>query len=305
MRIVTCWKWVALGICMILVQPATAGFRHDGDVSVRIDDTSDRSSRRQYRLRYSPELQIDEKWSLQAFIASGDAYGSAYNTFDDNDDEIHLRRLFTRFADGDDKIEFGVIPPYKGRVSSVGLSKEGWIRGVRAVRGVAGGAVEVVLGNLSNLDASRAFTSSFDLSYIEVEYSARLDQSWSFELGAEEILDDRFVRGEMRFHTKRDWVLAAELIHNTDAGDSKVVLSAEREIASPVGALEWFTYYTHTGSDFGLRAELSEDFLDVGHALATKIESDIAAFPLAGWFAELEIYEDQSRIKAGIQLSLK
>ena len=32
------------------------------------------------------------------------------------------------------KTELGIIPTYKGRVSSTGLSKDGWITGIRHVR---------------------------------------------------------------------------------------------------------------------------------------------------------------------------
>ena len=289
---------------LLLSAPCAAEFAYDGDISVRYDDASDRSSRSQYRFRLKPQYSLDNGWSFHGFIATGDEFESAYNTIDDDDDELHIRRLFARYADGDNKVEVGVIPPYKGRVSSTGLSKEGWIRGVRVVRGTRKGAFEVVVGDLEDLRASRALGSPFDLSYLELEYSARINQAWSFEIGGEEILEDRFVRGEVRYTNDNQATLAAEVIHNTSTSDSKVVLSTVKEFSRPWGAMEWFTYYTYTGSDFGRRAELSEDFLDVGHALATILEGPFSRSGRFGWFAELEIYEDLSRIKLGIEISL-
>ena len=279
-----------------------ADFGYDGDLSLRFDDTSDRSSRTQYRLRLQPRYMLDDNWSFHGFIATGDDFDSAYNTIDDNDDHVYLRRLFARYSDGDNKIEIGAIPPYKGRVSSTGLSKEGWIRGVRVVRGLRTGAFEVVLGDLEDLRASRALTSPFDLTYVEVEYSAQINDTWSFEIGGEEILEDRFVRSEIRYATQNDAAFAAELIHNTDAGASKFVLSALKEFSAGATSAEWFTYYTYTSSEFGPRAELSEDFLEVGHALATKLEGGFTRFQQLGWFAELELYEEQSRVKLGFEV---
>lgn len=299
------WSRLILWTILVLLNvPSLAEFSHDSDLSIRIDDPSDRRSRNQYRLRLRPSWSFGSGWSAHAFVATGDQFDSAYNTMSNNDDGIHTRRLFLRYQRDDSKIELGVIPPYKGRVSSTGLSKEGWVRGARGVLGMPNGALEFVAGALRELDASQALSSRFEFDYFEVEYSARFDETWSYELGAEKMFDDRFLRGEIRYESERHPTVTAELIHNATASSSKFVLSALKEIERPRGTLEWFTYYTYSEEKFGQRAELAEDFLEFGHALATSLEGRVSSFERLNWFAELEVYEDLTRIKLGLELSL-
>lgn len=283
-----------------------AQLAHDSDLSVRLDDSSDRDLRGQYRLRIRPDYSFSDNWSMHAFIATGDEFESAYNTIDDSDDQINVRRLFARYqvANGS-KLEVGVIPPFKGRVSSTGLSKEGWIRGARGVWMTRSGAVELVIGSLDDLRSSEALTADFDLDYFEFEYSGRLNEEWSFELGAERMFDSRFLRTEIRYAPAGSASIAGELIHNTTEGSSKVVLSTLRELSWSAQTIEWFTYYSYTGPDFGRRADLAEDFLEFGHALATKLEGGFKRFDRLGWFAELEVYENRSRLKLGFELDLR
>lgn len=297
-------RWAVCVAVILLPAPCLAEFAHRSDLSIRLDDTTDRSSRSQYRLRIRPEFSISPDWSLHGFIATGDRFGSAYNTFNDDEDGIHVRRLFARYEQNGSKIEVGVIPPYKGRVSSTGLSKEGWIRGARGVLRTRAGALELVVGDLQEIDADKALSSQFEVNYLEFEYSARIDESWSFEIGAEDMFEDRFVRGELRVEREGRATLAAELIRNTSTDSSKVVLSALKEFERPGGTIEWFTYYTYSDREFGQRAELAEDFLDFGHALATKLEGEVSGFDRFAWFAELEFYEDLSRIKLGLEVAL-
>ena len=293
-------------LCVALFAAATcfADFDYKSDVSIRLDDTSDRSSRSQYRFRFNPEYDFDNGWSVHGFVSTGDDYDSAYNTIDENDDDIHIRRLFARYEHGDSKLEAGVIPPYKGRVSSTGLSKEGWIRGLRSVWGMENGAFEIVVGDLEDLRASRALSGEFDLNYVEVEYSGQLNEAWSFELGGEELFDDHFLRGEIRYLAKSNAYWALELIHNTSTSNSKTILSTLRDIERPQAPVEWFVYYSYTATGFGPRAELSEDFLEVGHAIATKLKSAFPAFKRLEWFTEIELYEETARIKAGLEFAL-
>ncbi len=293
-------------LCLALFASAAslADFDYNGDVSIRLDDTSDRSSRSQYRLRFNPRYDFGNGWSVHGFVSTGAEFDSAYSTIDDNDDEIHVRRLFMRYERGGSKLEAGVIPPYKGRVSSTGLSKEGWIRGLRSVWGTEDGAFEIVAGDLEDLRASRALSGDFDLNYIEVEYSGQLNETWSFELGGEELFDDRFLRGEIRYLAKSGAYWALELIHNTSTSNSKAILSTLRDLEAPQNPIEWFVYYSYTATGFGPRAELSEDFLEVGHAIATRLKGAIPMFERLEWFTEIELYEDTARIKAGFELSL-
>lgn len=283
---------------------ANAEFGHDSDMAVRLDERSDRDLRAQYRFRLRPSFVVNEQWSWHGFIATGSEFESAYNTIDDNDDQLHVRRLFARYETGQGKLEFGVIPPFKGRVSSTGLSKEGWIKGARGVVRTASGAFEVVLGDLEDLRSKNALSKDFSLNYTEFEYSADIDDRWSYELGAERMFDSRFLRTELRFRPRQGAAVTGEFIHNFTSGSSKFVISQQKEFSFSNGDLEWFAYYTYTGEDFGRRADLSEDFLEFGHAVAAKLEGGFSSFDRAGWFAELEVYENSSRLKLGFELSL-
>ena len=236
--------------------PGAADFSHRSDLSVRLDGGSDRSLRGQYRLRLRPALSFGDAWSLHGFVATGREFKSAYDTIDD-DVVVHVRRLFARLERDGGKLEVGVVPPYKGRVSSTGLSKEGWLRGARIVRALPSGALEFVVGDLSDLRAKTALSSPFDVDYYEVEYSGRLGGTWSFEIGGESMFGDRFVRGELRYRSRREVDWAAELVRNLSVDSSKVVFSASKRFSGPASGVEWFSYYTYTGSEFGLRAELS------------------------------------------------
>lgn len=298
-------RLLILTAALLVSTTGAAQISHDTDVSVRLDDSSDRDTRGQYRLRIRPRIDVDDRWSLHAFVATGEEFESAYNTIDENDDQIHVRRLFARYElETGSKLEVGVIPPFKGRVSSTGLSKEGWIRGARGVLRRSGGAIEVVVGSLDDLRASQALGAEFDVDYYEVEYSAQPSETWSFELGAERMFDSRFFRTELRFEPQGRASLAAELIHNVSEDSSKLVLSALREFSWSDHPLEWFTYYSYTGQGFGRRADLAEDFLEFGHALATKLEGGLSRSDRISWFAELEIYENRTRAKLGIEVDL-
>ena len=118
------------------------------DIQVRYDNRSNRPSREQYRLRYYPSLAITSAWSVNSFVVTGDDFSSSHNTFgSDNTDYLYARRLYLRHETGSGKTELGVIPTYKGRVSSTGLSKDGWITGVRHVKQLQNDtAIEIVVG---------------------------------------------------------------------------------------------------------------------------------------------------------------
>lgn len=276
----------------------------EGDLAIRFDKTRDRRERFQYRLRLDPVYEASSRWSVHAFVATGDLFPSAFNTIGRNDDEIHVRRLFARYAVGDSKIEMGVIPPFKGRVSSTGLSDEGWIRGVRGVLAIGPGRLEVVAGQLDDLRASRALGLLEHVNYGEVEYSGVLTGDLSFELAVDYMLEDAFLRGEIRYDTGFAGTLAAEFIHNIDQNDDKIVLSVDKSFEFRKGTLDWFTYYAYAGNDFGGRALLTEDFLELGHALSTQLSSAFANRERLSWFLELQFYEGRSRGMLGLEFDL-
>lgn len=96
-------------------------FKQKLDVQLRADDRSNRHIRYQYRLRYYPQFVVNNDWSLNSFVVTGDEYGSSHNTLDDgNADYLYMRRLYLRHKGDYGKTEIGVVPTYKGRVSSSG-----------------------------------------------------------------------------------------------------------------------------------------------------------------------------------------
>ena len=255
---------------------------------------------KQYRFRWDPEYSFNEQWSLHAFVATGAAFPSAYNTFGERDD-LHVRRFFGRWTQGDHKLEFGAIPPYKGRVSSTGLSDEGWIRGVRGVFAVGRDRLEFVAGDLSDLRASNALSSPYDLNYYEVEYSGQINDAISYEIGGERMFDENYLRTELRLTTKSDYAWSAEIVHGFKSGATKNVLSFLAPFSFQYGALEWFTYYSYVPVDFGARAVLTEDFLSFDHAFGTLFEYRDNRLARLKWFAEFESGDARDRIKLGFE----
>ena len=280
---------------------AAAEFRQEGDVSIRYDDRSDRPSREQYRVRWSPEFSFSSQWSVHAYVATGAAFPSAYNTFGENDD-LNVRRLFGRWTDGEHKLEFGVIPPFKGRVSSTGLSDEGWIRGVRGVFALGSDRLEFVVGDLNDLRASHAFSSAFDLNYYEVEYSGQFSDTVSYELGGERMLGENYLRTELRITNRSDLAWSAEFVHGFDSNSTTSTLCFLAPFSFWHGELEWFTYYSYVPLDFGARAILTEDFLGFDHALGTLAEYRHSALKRVKWFAELETGDARNRVKLGLEV---
>ena len=297
---VSIYRFIPL-VLVLLSSGITAGeFQHEGDVSVRYDNRSDRPSREQYRLRWWPKFDFENQWSVHAYVATGAAFPSAYNTFGGSD-ELNVRRLFGRWADGGHKLEFGVIPPYKGRVSSTGLSDEGWIRGVRGVIAFRDDRLEIVVGDLNSLRASRAFSSPLELNYFEVEWSGRLNDVISYELGGERMLEENYLRTELRLTTRSDYAWSAEFVHSLTSNSTKSTISFLAPFSYQHGQLKWFTYYSYVPLEFGARAILTEDFLGFDHALGTKLEYRHSRLKRVKWFAEFEIGDARNRVKLGFE----
>ena len=290
-----------LGAALACGGTAGAEFRHEGDVSVRYDDRSDRPSREQYRVRWSPEYVFKERWSIHAYVATGAAFPSAYNTFGQSGD-LNVRRLFGRWSNGDNKVEFGVIPPFKGRVSSTGLSDEGWLRGARGVLALGADRLELVVGDLNDLRAANAFSAPFELNYYEVEYSGQFNDAVSYELGGERMLDENYLRTELRLTSRSEFSWTAEFVHAFKSNATKSTVSFLAPFALSHGELEWFTYYSYVPLEFGGRAILTEDFLGFDHALGTLFEYRHAGLERVKWFAELEVGDARDRVKLGFEM---
>lgn len=301
-------KWTLTLLCLILAftAPCEAGeIRAKLDTSVRLDAQSGKDSRWQYRIRFYPQFKLNNNLSFNAFVNTGDSFASSYNTLDDSSaDYFYLRRLYLRHQQGQGKTELGVIPTYKGPVSSTGLSKDGWITGARQVFAVnPHSQLEFVIGELDHLDKPSAFQSVHKLNYFEMEYSSALSQRTSFEFSVERMLEANFMRAELRHNLTSEQQYALELIHRLDTDNVKVVLSIEHSLTLFNHQAWLFAYYSYVDGRFGPRAELTEDFLDTGHAVSTELKGAVGFASALQWFAKLEHYQrsQTSRFQVGLQ----
>ncbi|MDY6975091.1 MAG: hypothetical protein SVW51_02565, partial [Pseudomonadota bacterium] len=265
----------------------------------------------QYRLRYYPSVALTSAWSLNSFVVTGDDFSSSHNTFgSDNTDYLYARRLYLRHENDYGKTELGVIPTYKGRVSSTGLSKDGWITGIRHVRQLANDtAIEVVTGQLANADASEAFDIGGEDTYFEVEYSAKMGQRHSYEASFEKMLGGTFARGEYRFRVNEEDTAFVELVQRIDENAAKIVVGTSGEFAASAFntsyPVEYFAYYSYINNNFGERAELIEDFLGTGHGGSLEFSGVLSEKNDVEWFVRADVVDSVSRLLAGIKLSFE
>lgn len=294
-----------LGLAVVTPVVAASNANWGVSLDTRFDARSDKNPRYQYRVRGSGQVFLSNPaWSVNGFVATGDGFGSSYNTIeDDADHDLELRRLFLRYQGQDFKTEVGVIPPFKGRVSSTGLSKDGWITGVRHVHGYGSdGKFEVVVGSLAFEPEPGIQNVEADWDYYEFEYSAKYSEQLSYELSLEKMLGDEFIRGEIRYAFTEDKVMSVEVVDKLSDNKPKVVVTLEGETSDDYLFDEYFLYYAYVNPDFGQRAELIEDFVDVGHSVSAEVKGKIAQFNKTKWFSKLEFYEGQSRFQLGLSM---
>ena len=279
------------------------------DIQVRYDNRSNRPSREQYRLRYYPSLAITSAWSVNSFVVTGDDFSSSHNTFgSDNTDYLYARRLYLRHESESGKTELGIIPTYKGRVSSTGLSKDGWITGVRHVKQLQNDtAIEIVFGQLVNAEASEAFNIGGEDEYFEIEYSAKMGQRHSYEASFERMLNGTFARAEYRLRINERDTAFIELVQRTDESAAKVVVGTSGEFAASAFntsyPIEYFAYYSYIDSSFGERAELIEDFLGTGHGGSLEFSGVLSEKHDVEWFIRADVVDSVSRLLVGVKLS--
>ncbi|MDF2176719.1 hypothetical protein P2G88_00460 [Aliiglaciecola sp. CAU 1673] len=301
---------VRLFFCLLFIlpcQPVAAdehGFGAKWDFSSRADKRTERDSRAQYRLRFYPQYQFDDNWSVHAFAVTGNAFSSSYNTVDDgNSDHFYLRRLYLRYQQGEGKTEVGVIPTYKGDVASTGLSQHGWITGLRHVLPLSDGRLELVAGELAHVDDPNAFQAFENFNYFEMEYSGRLSPRTGYEISLERMTGSNYVRGELRHRTDKDTIYAVEVIDKLDSNRLKVLVSLGKNLDLWGQKTQLFAHVSHTDEDLGLRAELTEDFLDTGYALAAELKGKFSPKSALSWFAKIERYQESktNRLQLGLQ----
>ena len=281
-----------------------ATWGHKLDLQVRADDRSGEALRYQYRARYYPSLAFSERWSAHSFLVTGDEFGSSHNTLDDGAaDFVYMRRVYLRHQGAYGKTEVGVIPTYKGRVSSTGLSKDGWIKGLRHVRDLPRSKVEVVIGQLDSVDPADALETPSEIDYVEVEYSAQIDDATSYELSAERMTQANFLRGELRREFSSNFTGFVEVVARLDASRTKFILGSDSTVNVFGSETELSAYYAYVSEDFGLRADLTEDFLGTGHGLSLELSSSFGETAW-DWFLRFDGTEDRSRFIGGVKWSI-
>lgn len=273
------------------------------DAQVRYDNRSDQSNRSQFRLRFYPQLNFNDQWSLHSFVVTGDDFSSSHNTFGDEDsDQIAVRRIYLRRTHALGKTELGIIPTYKGRVSATGMSKDGWFQGIRHVyEAKPGHQLELVAGAINSTDPNKALSFTDDLNLFEFEYSATINEQFSMEFGLERIIEGNYLRTEVRFRqSERVWF--AEVVRRVDEAENKLVLGLDSVFTVGQYPLEMYAYYAYVSTQFGLRAELTEDYLGNGHGGSVEVSG---ALPMAqlDWFSRIDMVGNTRRVLIGLKRS--
>jgi len=288
----------------ITVNATAVEFNQKLDLQVRADERSSNKMRYQYRARYYPSLVFTDALSVHAFVATGDEFGSSHNTFNDGTaDYLYVRRAYLRHEGSYGKTEVGVIPTYKGKVSSSGLSKDGWIQGIRQVRNVKPDArLELVVGQLDSTDPADALELPKRIDYLEMEYSADFNEETSFELSVEKMTGANFFRTELRHEFNLQYTGFAELVHRLDESARKVVIGIDTEFEMFGAATELTALYAYVSEEFGERAELTEDFLGTGHGVTAELASSFGDSRW-DWFMRYDGTEFRTRFIAGVKWS--
>lgn len=302
--------WLALISTFLFTAPQgqSVEFNQRLDSQFRFDDRSNRDFRTQYRFRYRAALHTSAlpEWSMHSFVITGDRFSNSHNTFDSgNTDRLYIRRLFIRRALANGKVEAGVIPTYKGRVSSSGLSSHGWIKGIRGVTTLGGNdAIELVVGQLDDIQAKRALRLPTHLNYAELEYSANMGEKTSFEISLEYMTNHSYLRGEYRWKRDDHHTFFVEGIRQNGSSSTKVVAGASGEWYVDNYPIEYFSHYSYVSSAFGPRAELTEDFLGTGHGFSAEFSGAIPRVGRLKWFVRYDVADSVSRLLAGFKIPL-
>ena len=297
-------------IALLLIIPmhpvfsADDNFEYKVQTQLRFDDRSNREHRFQYRVRAHSAFHIpNSNWSINAFGVTGNEFSSSYNTIDsDISNHFKLRHIYFKHTGAlGSKTEIGVIPTYKGRVSSSGLAKDGWIKGARHVYAYSSNTkFEMVLGKLEDDQAETALDAFKKLNYVELEMSSYINDVSSYEISLERMTQANFVRAEYRLFLAHSPIYSVELISRVSTSKTKVVIGIEDTLTLFAKDVAYYAYYSYVSDNFGARAELTEDFITTGHGLS--IESDTTLFNSKNWkaFTRFDLFDQNSRFILGV-----
>lgn len=247
---------LALSISSLAYASDSEAFKAPLNAQLRFDERSSKDPRTQYRIRWYPQYNFsNSSWSFNGFVSTGDDFSGSHNTISArHSDHFYLRRAYLRSQSATFRIECGVIPTYKGKVSSSGLSKNGFIKGIRLVSEAYSGAeLELVLGGLDDTSAKRAMDAPKKLDYFELELSTEINDYSSYELSFERMTDANFLRSEYRLSpaTNKHTELYLEWIKRLDNEDDKIVLGVDSIVNLGNRPFELQGYYTYVSNDIG------------------------------------------------------
>lgn len=300
---------LALSISSLAYASDSEVFKASLNAQLRFDERSGKDPRTQYRLRWYPQYNFSNStWSLNGFVSTGDDFSGSHNTISASySDHFFLRRVYLRYQSTSFRTEFGVIPTYKGKVSSSGLSKNGFIKGIRLVSEPYSGAeLELVVGSLDDTSAIRAMDAPKKLDYFELELSTEINDYSSFELSFERMTDSNFLRSEYRLSptANKHTELYLEWIKRLDNEDDKIVLGVDSIFNFGNRPFELQGYYTYVSNDIGLRAELTEDFISTGHGMSLEVKTPLNTNSGFKWVSRFDSFQNNTRFILGIELKI-
>ncbi|BFT31924.1 hypothetical protein D210916BOD24_31000 [Alteromonas sp. D210916BOD_24] len=168
-------------------------------------------------------------------------------------------------------------------------------------------ALEVVIGQLGDDQAHSSFTVGGESPYVEIEYSAKMRQRHSYEIGAERMLRGSFLRSEYRYRFSEKNTVFIEMVQRVDASAAKWVIGTSGEFSLSnkyfTYPVEYFAYYANIDKAFGPRAQLIEDFIGTGHSGSVEFTGYLSQQHNLEWFLRGDVVDSVSRILIGIKLS--
>ena len=178
---------------------------------------------------------------------------------------LNLRQVYTEFEFRRWRVQAGVIPPVKGKVSNTSLDKDGWIRGARVVAPLpAQGRLELVTGAIDHLKDPNALQAWEQWNYAELEWTQDIFAGWRTEAGSVHLDDETYLRAEVRrtWHFLGDLPLelAAEGLRNLTTPNWAFDVSAQLKTRWLKTTLE----YSHVRDLWTPGATLN-DFFVLGH----------------------------------------
>lgn len=283
-------------------------FDSDTEIQVRLDDRSSKDARLQYRIRnsFSYKFTDDDNWYFKTYITTGDSFEGTQNTLTPiSEHEFNIRRAFFEHKNQYSLFQIGTIPTFKGRVSSSGLSKDGFIQGVRAVYNSNEYAqIEFVFGSIKELNASNAIEFPASLDYLEFEVSMEFSPLSSMEFSIERMTGLNFVRSEYRRQLDSGEEISIELVNTLGQRDSKFVVGLSGGLQLLNRDADYFAYYSFVSNNIGDRASLTEDFIDTGHGISFELETRLEQNPSVKAFFRVDLYNDESRGIIGFKAKL-